>query len=190
MCKNRASVCGVDDRGTAVERARGSVGIVDDSAAAQRVAAATRSGSETLGEWTDRHELTRDQVAARLTKELGKPISAKAIVLYRNRPAPRSWREALAKSEHAPHEVGRQPAPQGRTREGREGAATNGSHPTQRTPSLYASRPARRWPVRSPRRPHFLMSDNFWWLLLASALGLLIGLVVALTVSGLGTNGP
>jgi site-specific recombinase XerC len=117
MCENPITVSAAQKtEGCAVGQPRSRVGGIGSGVHMRQVAAAKQAGSETLGEWMDRHELTRDQVAARLTKGLGKPISAKAIVLYRNRPAPRSWREALAKSEHAPHEVGRQPAPQGRTR--------------------------------------------------------------------------
>ena len=84
---------------------RSRVGGIGSGVHMRQVAAAKQAGSETLGEWMDRHRLSRDEVASRLTKELGKPISAKAVVMFRNRPSPNSWGEALARSEHAPSEA-------------------------------------------------------------------------------------
>jgi hypothetical protein len=142
-----------------------------------RAAVATRAGSETLGEWMDRHSLSRDEVASRLTMELGKTITAKAVVLYRNRPIPNSWREALRRSKHAPPEA----EPHSEQDPIRVRAEINGGLSIHERPSLYVGRPARpslafSWLVA------LLRSDDFWWGLSASALSAVLGLVIALTV--------
>jgi hypothetical protein len=142
-----------------------------------RAAVATRAGSETLGEWMDRHSLSRDQVASRLTTELGKTISAKAVVLYRNRPIPISWYEALERSEHAPPEA----EPHSERGPIREGAEIKSELSTHERRSLYVGRSARpslvfSW-LAALRR-----SEDFWWGLLAGMLSVVLGLAIALTV--------
>jgi hypothetical protein len=102
----------------------------------------------------DRHSLSRDEVASRLTTELEKTISAKAVTLNRNWPIPNSWCEALARSEHAPPEA---------------------------EPSLYVRRSARPLLAFSSLAK-ILRSEELWWLLGASVLSVLLGVAIALTV--------
>jgi hypothetical protein len=142
-----------------------------------RAAVARQAGSETLGEWMDRHSLSRDEVASRLTTELGKTISAKAVALNCNWPLPNSWREALAQSEHAPpeaeHHSERGPI--------RERAEIKGEVSTHERLSVYMGRPARP-SLASSWLAEFLRSDDLWWGVAASVLSVLLGLVIALSV--------
>jgi hypothetical protein len=138
------------------------------------VAAANEAGSETLGEWMDRHRLSRDEVASRLTKELGKPISAKAVVMFRNRPSPNSWGEALARSEHAPPEA----EPHSERSPIWERAEIEGERSTHQGRSPDVGRPARpslafSWLAALVR------SDALGWVLFASACGFVLGLAIA-----------
>jgi hypothetical protein len=155
-------------RGSAVDRKRGSVRSVVDAASARAVAAEPRRGSETLGEWIARRGVSRDQVAATLTRELGKPISAKAVALYRSRPAPPSWRDALARSDDRPYPAGGQ-------------AAINGSQLLVMMPRHKRGGPGHRLRARVLRTV-LPPSYDFWWILSATAVGFLIGLLVALAV--------
>jgi hypothetical protein len=134
------------------------------------VAAAKQAGSETLGEWMDRHRLSRDEVASRLTKELGKPISAKAVVMFRNRPSPKSWGEALARSEHAPPEA----EPHSERSPIWERAEIKDERSTHQRRSPYVGRLAFSWLAALVR------SDDLGWVLFASACGFVLGLAIAL----------
>jgi hypothetical protein len=122
----------------------------------------------------DRHSLSRDEVASRLTTELGKTISAKAVALNCNWPLPNSWREALAQSEHAPPEA-----------EHHSGAGSDtgikGEVSTHERPSVYMGPPARP-SLASSWLAEFLRSDDLWWGVAASVLSVLLGLVIALSV--------
>jgi hypothetical protein len=142
-----------------------------------RAAAAGQAASETLGVWMDRHSLSRDEVASRLTTELGKTISAKAVALNCNWPIPNSWSEALARSEHAPPEA----QPHSERGPIGECAEIKGELSTPERPSLYVGHPARpslafSWLVELRR------SDDLWWVLAASVLSVLLGVAIALTV--------
>jgi hypothetical protein len=141
------------------------------------VAAAKQAGSETLGEWMDRHRLSRDEVASRLTKELGKPISAKAVVMFRNRPSPNSWDEALARSEHAPPEA----EPHSERSPIWQRAEINGEPSTHERRSPYVARPARP-SLAFSWLAALVMSDALRWGLFASACAFVVGLAIALTV--------
>jgi hypothetical protein len=142
-----------------------------------RAAVATQAGSETLGEWMDRQSLSRDEVASRLTTELGKTISAKAVALNCNWPIPNSWCEALARSEHAPPEA----EPHWERGPRRERAEIKGELSTHAGPSLYAGRPARPSLAYS-WLAGLLRSGDLWWGLAASVLGVLLGVAIAVTV--------
>jgi hypothetical protein len=160
-----------------VGQSRSRVDRIGNGVPGPRAAVATQTDSETLGEWMDRHSLSRDEVASRLTTELEKTISAKAVVLYRNRPIPNSWREALTRSKHAPPEA--EPHPEQSPIW--ERSEIKGELSTHERPSLYVGRPARpslafSWLVA------LLRSDDFWWGLFASALSVVLGLAIALTV--------
>jgi hypothetical protein len=163
--------------GCAVEQSRSRVGGIGNGVPGPRIEAAKQAGSETLGEWMDRHRLSRDEVASRLTKELGKPISAKVVVMFRNRPSPNSWGEALARSEHAPPEAElhseRSPI--------WEHAEIKGEPPTHQRRSPYVGRPART-SLAFSWLAALVRSDDARWLLFASACGLVLGLAIALTV--------
>jgi hypothetical protein len=140
-------------------------------------AVARQAGSETLGEWMDRHSLSRDEVASRLTTELEKTISAKAVALNRNWPIPNSWCEALSRSEHAPPEA----EPHSERDPIRERAEIKGELSTHERRRIYVGRSARPslaflW-LAALRR-----SENFWWGLLAIMLSVLIGLAIGRTV--------
>jgi hypothetical protein len=142
-----------------------------------RAAVARQAGPETLGEWMDRHSLSRAEVASRLTAELGKTISAKAVALNRNWPIPSSWCEALARSEHAPPEA----EPHSERDPIRERAEIKGELSTHERPSLHVGRPAHP-SLAFSWLAGFLRSDDFWWGLAASILSVLLGLVIALSV--------
>jgi hypothetical protein len=141
-----------------------------------RAAVARHAGSETLGEWMDRHSLSRAEVASRLTTELGKTISAKAVALNCNWPIPDSWCEALARSDqHA--------LPQPHSERGgiQERVEIKGELSTHEGPSLYVNRPtspslAFSWPAE------LLRSEDFAWGLAASVLGILVGVAIGLSV--------
>jgi hypothetical protein len=143
-----------------------------------QVAVAKQAGSETLGEWMDRHRLSRDEVASRLTKELGKPISAKAVVMFRNRPSPNSWGEALARSEHAPPEA----EPHSERSPMWERAEIKGEPSTQQRRSPYVGRPARP-SMACSWLAALVRSDALRWGLFASACGFVVGLAIALTAN-------
>jgi hypothetical protein len=165
-------------RGCAVGQPRSRVGGIGNRVPGPHLAAAKQAGSETLGEWMDRHRLSRDEVASRLTKELGKPISAKAVVMFRNRPSPNSWGEALARSEHAPPEA----EPHSEWSPLWERAEINGGPSTHLRRRPYVGRPTRptlafSWLAALVR------SDDSRWLLFASACGLVVGLAIALTLN-------
>ena len=139
-------------------------------------AVARQAGSETLGNWMDRHSLSRDEVASRLTTELGKTISPKAVTLNCNWPIPNSWREALAQSEGGPseaeHHSERGPI--------RKRASIKGEVSTQERPSVYMGRPARP-SLAFSWLAEFVRSDDLWWGLAASVVSVLLGLVIALS---------
>jgi hypothetical protein len=161
-----------------VGQPRSRVGGIGNHVPEPRIGAAKQAGSETLGEWMDRHRLSRDEVASRLTKELGKPISAKAVVMFRNRRSPNSWGEALARSEHAPPEA----EPHSERSPIWERAEIRGEPSTHQRRSPYVGRPARpslaiSWLAALVR------SDDSRWLLFASACGLIVGLAIALTLN-------
>ena len=156
---------------------RSRVGGIGNSVPGLLVAAAKQAGSETLGEWMDRHRLSRDEVASRLTKELGKPISAKAVVMFRNRPSPNSWGEALARSEHAPPEA----EPHSERSPIWERAEINGEPSTHQRRSPYVGRPARPSLAFSWLAALVRSSDDSRWLLFASTCGIVVGLPIALT---------
>jgi hypothetical protein len=142
-----------------------------------RASVARQAGSETLGEWMDRHSLSRDEVASRLTTELEKTISAKAVALNRNWPIPNSWCEALSRSELAPPEA----EPHSERDPIRERAEIKGELSTHERRRIYVGRSARPslaflW-LAALRR-----SENFWWGLLAIMLSVLIGLAIGRTV--------
>jgi hypothetical protein len=139
------------------------------------VAAGKQATSETLGEWMDRHRLSRDDVASRLTKELGKPISAKAVVMFRNRPSPTSWGEALERSEHPPPEA----ESHSQWRPIWEHAAINGEPSAHGRRSPYDGRPTRLSPAFSWLTA-LGRSDTLWWGVFASACGLVLGLAITL----------
>jgi hypothetical protein len=142
-----------------------------------RAAVARQAGSETLAEWMDRHSLSRAEVASRLTTELGKTISAKVVALNCNWPIPNSWCEALARSEHA------LPEAQLHSERGpiRERAEIKDELSTRERPSLYVGRPAR-LSLAFSWLAELLRSDDLWWGLAASMLGVLLGVAIALTV--------
>jgi len=142
------------------------------------VAAAKQAGSETLGEWMDRHGLSRDEVASRLTKELGKPISAKAVVMFRNRTSPNSWGEALARSEHAPPEA--EPHSE-RSPIWERAAKIKGEPSTHQRRSPYVGRPARS-SLAFSWLAALVRSNALGWGLFAGACGFVLGLALALTV--------
>jgi hypothetical protein len=125
----------------------------------------------------DRHSLSRAEVASRLTTELGKTISAKAVALNCNWPIPNSWCEALARSEHALPEA----EPHSERGLIRERAEIKGELSTHESPSLYAGRPARP-SLAFAWLAELLRSDDLWWCLAASVLSVLLGLAIALTV--------
>jgi hypothetical protein len=161
-----------------VGQPRSRVGGIGNHVAGPRIGAAEQAGSETLGEWMDRHRLSRDEVASRLTKELGKPISAKAVVMFRNRPSPNSWGEALVRSEHAPPEA----EPHSERSPLWERVEITVEPSTHQRRSAYVGRPARpslafSWLAALVR------SDDSRWLLFASACGLVVGLAIALTLN-------
>jgi hypothetical protein len=141
-----------------------------------RAVFARQAGSQTLGEWMDRRSLSRAEVASRLTAELGKTISAKAVALNCNWPIPDSWREALARSEHAlpgvePHSAGRI-----------WGRADNrGELSADERPNLYARRSAR-LSLSLSWLAELLRSDDLWWCLAAGVLGAILGVAIAVTV--------
>lgn len=159
-----------------MEQPRSSVGEIGNSVPGSHVAAGKEAGSETLGEWMDRHRLSRDEVASRLTKELGKPISTKAVVMFRNRPSPNSWGEALARSEHATPEA----EPHSERSPIWERAEIKGS--TYQRRSTYVGRPARPTLAFSSLAA-LVRSDALRWGLFASACGIVVGLAIALTVN-------
>ena len=138
---------------------------------------AKQAGSETLGEWMNRHRLSRDEVASRLTKELGKPISAKAVVMFRNRPSPNSWREALARSEHAPPKA----EPHSERSPIWERAKVKGEPSTHQRRSPYVGRPARS-SLAFSWLAALVTSNALRWGLFAGACGFVLGLAIALTV--------
>jgi hypothetical protein len=161
-----------------VGQPRSRVGGIGNRVPRPHVAAAKQAGSETLGKWMERHRLSRDEVASRLTKELGKPISAKAVVMFRNRPSPSSWGEALARSEHAPREA----EPHSQLSPISERAEIRGEPSTHQRRSPYVGRPARpsldfSW-LAAP-----VMSDALRWGLFASACAFVVGLAIALIVN-------
>jgi hypothetical protein len=125
----------------------------------------------------DRHSLSRAEVASRLTTELGKTISAKAVALNCNWPIPNSWREALARSEDALPEAQLHLEP-GRIR-GR--AEIKGELSTHERPGLYASRSARP-SLAFSWLAELLRSDDLWWGLAAGVLSVIFGVAIALTV--------
>jgi hypothetical protein len=179
MCENPISVSAAQktERG-AVGQPRSRVAGIGNRIPWPHVAAAKQAGSETLGEWMDRHRMSRDEVASRLTKELGKPISAKAVVMFRNRPSPNSWGEALARSKHAPPEA----EPHSARSPIWERAEIKGEPSSHRRRSSYIGRPARpslafSWLAALVR------SDDSRWLLFASACGLVVGLAIAVTLN-------
>jgi hypothetical protein len=140
-------------------------------------AVARQAGSETLGEWMDRSSLSRDEVASRLTAELGKKISAKAVALNRNWPIPNSWCEALARSEHSPPEA----EPHSERRPIRERAEITGALSSHEKPSRYVGRSARR-SLAFSRLAKLRRSGDLWWGLAASVFSVLVGVAIALTV--------
>jgi hypothetical protein len=177
MCEDAHSVSAAPKtEECAVGQPRSSVGGIGNRVPGPHVAAAKQAGSETLGEWMDRHRLSRDEVASRLTKELGKPISAKAVVMFRNRPSPNSWGEALTRSEDTLPEAER------RSERGpiREHAEIKGEASTHRR-SPYVGRPARP-PLAFSGPAALVRSDALRWGLFASACGFVLGLAIALTV--------
>jgi hypothetical protein len=138
-----------------------------------RTAVAAPAGSETLGEWMDRHGLSRDEVASRLTTALEKTISAKAVALNRSWPIPNSWCEALAGSEHAPPEA----EPHWERRPIRKRAEIKGESSTHARPSHHVRRRARHSLALS-WLAGLLRSDEFWWILSASVLAVLLGAAI------------
>jgi hypothetical protein len=126
----------------------------------------------------DRHRLSRDEVASRLTKELGKPISAKAVVMFRNRPSPNSWGEALARSEDAPPEA----EPHSERSPILERAEIKGEPSTHQKRNAYVGGPAR-LSLAFSRLAALVRSDASRWGLFASACGFVVGLAIALIVN-------